>query len=121
MEKLRLNDGTELENASAILVEPDLFLYVNGTTMGALFYQVNDILIFDALVDARGGDHGAGQDQEGQRHDQHGGQRLADGFAPAGNQLVLDHILSSDAARCTSLLTSDHVTTVRVTGTWMSS
>ena len=42
MEKLRLNDGTELENASAILVEPDLFLYVNGTTMGALFYQVNE-------------------------------------------------------------------------------
>ncbi len=42
MEKLRLNDGTELENASAILMAPDLFLYVNSTTMGALFYQVNE-------------------------------------------------------------------------------
>ena len=40
MEKLRLNDGTELENASAILIEPDLFLYVNKTTLGAVFYQL---------------------------------------------------------------------------------
>ena len=40
MEKLRLNDGTEMENASAILAEPDLYVYANGLTLGDLFHQL---------------------------------------------------------------------------------
>ena len=39
-EKLTLNDGTELENASAIL-SGDLFLYVNGSDLRTVF----DLLI----------------------------------------------------------------------------
>lgn len=40
METLRLNDGTVLENASAIEAAPDLFLYVNGANLGAVFHQL---------------------------------------------------------------------------------
>ena len=39
-EKLTLNDGTELENSSAIL-SGDLFLYVNGSDLQTVF----DLLI----------------------------------------------------------------------------
>ena len=39
-EKLKLNDGTELENSSAIL-SGDLFLYVNGSDLQTVF----DLLI----------------------------------------------------------------------------
>ena len=39
-EKLTLNDGTELENSSAIL-SGDLFLYVNGSDLRTVF----DLLI----------------------------------------------------------------------------
>ena len=42
METLRLNDGTVLEDASAIETAPDLFLYIGGTTLGAVFYQLSE-------------------------------------------------------------------------------
>jgi hypothetical protein len=41
MEKLRLNDGTELENSSAIL-SGDLFLYLNGVTFGGAFMMLSE-------------------------------------------------------------------------------
>lgn len=42
MEKLKLNDGTVLENASAIQADPDLYVYVNGTTLDAVYMQLRE-------------------------------------------------------------------------------
>ena len=42
MEKLRLNDGTVLEDASALVSGAELFLYLNGSTLGGAFYQLNE-------------------------------------------------------------------------------
>ena len=45
-EKLTLNDGTVLENASAVL-SGDLFLYINGKTLAEVF----DLLIVPENVE----------------------------------------------------------------------
>lgn len=42
MEQLRLNDGTVLADASAVTADTDLFLYIQQTTLGAVFYALNE-------------------------------------------------------------------------------
>ena len=42
METLTLSDGTVLQNASAILSDNELFVYINDTLFNSVFYQLSD-------------------------------------------------------------------------------